>query len=312
MGHPNPIFAWRSKFSDFLYKADPERPIRTIKAQGGQYTGPFHWENRPFTPDELKRLQTFPDEYELIGGKGSQIHQIGNSVPPQFSRLLAISVAQQLFAAESDLKISYLNANEELGFRKRKAALTKHYQETAQKAFPSVSNVIDQPAVEEFSSRVCVAQDFKFCLGQSKGYDLVSSVHDDTWLIAISELENKSASSDDLVIFINPKKTWNLGVKQVVLKSSECSRDAFLTLWKAFDFLLIENKFKADIVQLNGYYQYEPQIACSINFEPNWTSKNQALETVLIAITNGTITGKSLTEDNFANICSLTTDEVRA
>src|SRR6187402_1620070 len=34
MGHPEPVFAWRSKFSDFLYKADPERPVRTIKAQG--------------------------------------------------------------------------------------------------------------------------------------------------------------------------------------------------------------------------------------------------------------------------------------
>lgn len=61
MGHPQPIFAWRSKFSDFLYKADPKTPVRTIKAQGGQYTGPFHWENRPFTISELKRLQTFPD-----------------------------------------------------------------------------------------------------------------------------------------------------------------------------------------------------------------------------------------------------------
>ena len=46
------------KFSDFLYKADPDRPVRTIKAQGGKYTGPFHWESRPFTVDELKRLQT--------------------------------------------------------------------------------------------------------------------------------------------------------------------------------------------------------------------------------------------------------------
>lgn len=26
MGHPNPVFAWRSKFSDFLYKADPNTP----------------------------------------------------------------------------------------------------------------------------------------------------------------------------------------------------------------------------------------------------------------------------------------------
>ena len=49
MGHPKPIFGWRSKFSDYLYKADPETPVRTIKAQGGQYTGPFSWENRPFS-----------------------------------------------------------------------------------------------------------------------------------------------------------------------------------------------------------------------------------------------------------------------
>jgi DNA (cytosine-5)-methyltransferase 1 len=59
MGHPNPIFSWRSKFSDFLYKADPDSPVRTIKAQGGQYTGPFHWDNRRFTIDEYKRLQLF-------------------------------------------------------------------------------------------------------------------------------------------------------------------------------------------------------------------------------------------------------------
>ena len=31
MGHPRPLFAWRSKFSDFLYKAYPARPVRTIK-----------------------------------------------------------------------------------------------------------------------------------------------------------------------------------------------------------------------------------------------------------------------------------------
>jgi DNA (cytosine-5)-methyltransferase 1 len=40
MGHPRPIFAWRSKFSDFLYKADPGAPIRTLKAQGGSTRGP--------------------------------------------------------------------------------------------------------------------------------------------------------------------------------------------------------------------------------------------------------------------------------
>lgn len=83
MGHPSPIFSWRSKFSDFLYKADPAAPIRTLKAQGGQYTGPFHWDSRVFSVAELKRLQTFPDNYEVVGGRQIAIHQIGNSVPPQ-------------------------------------------------------------------------------------------------------------------------------------------------------------------------------------------------------------------------------------
>ena len=85
MGHPNPIFAWRSKFSDFLYKADPTTPIRTLKASGGQYTGPFHWCNRRFTITELKRLQTFPDDYEFVGNYAIGQKQIGNSVPPQFA-----------------------------------------------------------------------------------------------------------------------------------------------------------------------------------------------------------------------------------
>ena len=156
MGHPKPIFAWRSKFSDFLYKADPDRPVRTLKAQGGQYTGPFHWENRPFTPDELKRLQTFPDKYELVGGKGNQIHQIGNSVPPQFARILAISVAHQLFSAKLGINISYLSKNEELGFRKRKAQLTKHYQATARKALVDVSKKVSENFIKEFSAKVLV------------------------------------------------------------------------------------------------------------------------------------------------------------
>jgi site-specific DNA-cytosine methylase len=91
MRHPRPLFAWRSKFSDFLYKADPARPVRTIKAQGGQYMGPFHWDNRPFSTSELKRLQTFPDDYQIIGGRAAVIHQIGNSVPPQVARIRAVA-----------------------------------------------------------------------------------------------------------------------------------------------------------------------------------------------------------------------------
>lgn len=41
---------------------------------------------RPLTHRELARLQTFPDDWEFIGGAGSDIHkQIGNAVPVAFA-----------------------------------------------------------------------------------------------------------------------------------------------------------------------------------------------------------------------------------
>ena len=112
MGHPNPIFGWRSKFSDFLYKADPDVPIRTLKAQGGQYTGPFHWDNRPFSIQELKRLQTIPDKYIINGSRQVAIHQIGNSVAPQLARILALSILEQIFKIVLPSKIPVLQSNE--------------------------------------------------------------------------------------------------------------------------------------------------------------------------------------------------------
>jgi DNA (cytosine-5)-methyltransferase 1 len=112
MGHPRPIFAWRSKFSDFLYKADPNQPIRTLKAQGGQYTGPFHWDNRSFSLSELKRLQTFPDSYVMTGNKQVAIQQLGNSVPPQLARILALSVMNQVFGIELPFDLPVLEEGE--------------------------------------------------------------------------------------------------------------------------------------------------------------------------------------------------------
>ncbi len=129
-----PLFSWRSKFSDLLYKADPDLPVRTIKAQGGQYTGPFHWENRAFSIDELKRLQTFPDDYILTGGQQVAIQQLGNSVPPQFGRILAISILNQLFEVNFPFDIDYLSPHDQLGFRSRKAILTANYQQKAKEA----------------------------------------------------------------------------------------------------------------------------------------------------------------------------------
>ena len=131
MGHTNPIFAWRSKFSDFMYKADPDVPVRTIKAQGGQYTGPLHWDTRYFALSEFKRLQTFPDDYIISGVKQVAVHQIGNSVPPQLARMMALAIRIQVFGTQFPFNLEFIPDYVELSFRKNKRDLTKSYQSKA-------------------------------------------------------------------------------------------------------------------------------------------------------------------------------------
>lgn len=125
-GYPEPIFAYRSRFSDFLYKANPATQIKTLIASPGKYTGPFHWDNRCFTVKEYLRLQGFPDDFILTGDRAERIKQVGNSVSPKLSYQLAIAIAVQLFQKEYDIDL--LPSGDELSFDRRKgkkAALTK-------------------------------------------------------------------------------------------------------------------------------------------------------------------------------------------
>jgi len=91
-GHPDPQFAWRSRYWSFLLKLDPERPSPTIQAQPGPNVGPFHWENRRLRVAEVKRLFTFPDQFELVGTRASVQAQLGNSVPPVLARAVVSAV----------------------------------------------------------------------------------------------------------------------------------------------------------------------------------------------------------------------------
>ena len=54
----------------------------------GKFTHPFL--NRAITVREAARIQSFPDSFQFIGNKGSQMKQVGNAVPP----LLAGAIAE--------------------------------------------------------------------------------------------------------------------------------------------------------------------------------------------------------------------------
>jgi DNA (cytosine-5)-methyltransferase 1 len=92
-GHAKPLFGWRKRYWSFLLKLDPNQPSPTIQAQPGPYVGPFHWLNRRLRIAEIKRLQTFPDDYELVGTRRSAQVQIGNAVPPMLAEQVARALA---------------------------------------------------------------------------------------------------------------------------------------------------------------------------------------------------------------------------
>lgn len=131
MGYPNPVFGWRTKFSNFLYKLDRHQPSRTIQAQPGKYSGPFHWNNRKLTTEELLRIQSFPKDFTFIGGTSVALHQIGNSVAPLLSYKIATSIKKQILnekinsneLIESDFKFSFDKRKGDLAQKTRRTGI---------------------------------------------------------------------------------------------------------------------------------------------------------------------------------------------
>lgn len=93
-----PIFGWRTRFWSFLLKLAPNQPAWTIQANPGPATGPFHWDNRLLSINEMARLQAFPVDYEVVGDFRSARRQVGNAVPVS----LAEAIARRVRSAITD------------------------------------------------------------------------------------------------------------------------------------------------------------------------------------------------------------------
>jgi DNA (cytosine-5)-methyltransferase 1 len=288
MGHPKPVFAWRSKFSDFLYKADPEVPVRTIKAQGGAFTGPLSWKNRHFSATEMKRLQTFPDDYRIVGNRGNQVHQIGNSVPPQLGRILAMAVLDQLFAVPLPAKLHYLDDDDILGFRKRKRALTNRYRLAAATAIEALSPAND----ETMSSSIAGGSD-KFSLGSQFALSFPPKIGEPTYksnyhinnsnLLVTLDRDRCKNSSFTIKLYPN-KNGWNIPIDSVKIESSYQELKDVTAAWKYFEFLVRKLYRVDDLVQLNGYYQYDSKLRAEII---EFTPDNLGMMKILSSICDG-------------------------
>lgn len=100
------VFKWRTRYWTFLLRLSPNRPSSTIQAQPGPWVGPFHWENLPNESGELrarrlrvpevKRLMTFPDDFEIVGNREIAQKQLGNAVPLELGKAVVRALGQQL------------------------------------------------------------------------------------------------------------------------------------------------------------------------------------------------------------------------
>ena len=95
-----PLFGWRTRYWNFLLKLHRDKPSWTIQASPGPSTGPFHWDNRKLTIPELKRLQTFPDSYEIEGSYRDAVKQIGNAVPPAIGEMIGLEIRRQFLGQD--------------------------------------------------------------------------------------------------------------------------------------------------------------------------------------------------------------------
>lgn len=92
-----PLFGWRRRYWSFLLKLSKKKPSWTIQAQPGSAIGPFHWRSRKLSTRELCRLQTFPDDYKILGGRSIVQKQLGNAVPSLLAEILGLEIRRQFF-----------------------------------------------------------------------------------------------------------------------------------------------------------------------------------------------------------------------
>ena len=98
-GGGEPLFGWRTRYWSFLLKLSKRLPSWTVQAQPGSAIGPFHWNNRRLTFQELCRIQTLPDGLRMESGRTEMQRMLGNAVPSLIGEVLAREIRKQFFNA---------------------------------------------------------------------------------------------------------------------------------------------------------------------------------------------------------------------
>ena len=82
------------KYNKAFERMGTFKPSNTIDTGHRNY---FHYaEPRSPTVRESARIQSFPDDFEIVGTRGSQYKQVGNAVPPMLAKIIAEQIKKIL------------------------------------------------------------------------------------------------------------------------------------------------------------------------------------------------------------------------
>lgn len=104
------------------------------------------------------------------------------------------------------------------------------------------------------------------------------------------------------------KSALFLSINEVQLISHSNVLSDYTTLWKVFELVLAENHIKADLVQLNGYYQYTNDI--SYNFVKSSDEIKESIWKLLELILIDPTIGQIKHINQFAMNYNITRDEL--
>lgn len=257
-GYPSPIFAYRSRFSDFLYKANPDTPTKTLIASPGKYTGPLHWNNRYMSVREYKRIQGFPDNHVFAGNRSKQIRQIGNSVCPLIAYHLALAIADEIFHAGSSPD-EYLDPDEKLSFDKRKARKaqkTKAFHEIV--AREKSESAVNGFTIGNYSSRVTPYT------GKS-----IDNVAARTMGDSVVNLNVRSDSSRKIQVKMSLRVQRGNSVEPITLNVNLYgdSEHGVQTMWNAVDDWVVRSSRFNSLMELYGHFTEPHPIFSVASFE---------------------------------------------
>lgn len=129
-GGGKPLFGWRTRYWSFLLKLSKRLPSWTVQAQPGSAIGPFHWDSRRLTFEELCRLQTFPDGLVIDCGRTEMQRMLGNAVPSLVAEVLAREIRKQLLDAPMRTRLKLMPPlREQVPAPVKVAAVPKKYHE---------------------------------------------------------------------------------------------------------------------------------------------------------------------------------------